>query len=98
MTSMKMIQKTSQFTLSIFIGILITFNASAAIKSAEPQEYKFKFNLKGDIYQYQQKSASYEEAFERAAKACFNHYKTGKKLNEDQGLDIIDVCANPRSS
>ena len=90
-------QNSVRYMLSIFIGLLITFNASAAVKVNEPQEYRFKFILKGDVYQYQQKSASYEEAFERAAKACFNHYKAGKKLVEDVGLDIIDACANPRS-
>ncbi len=97
MKSFMLLKKPSQIFLSVFIGILVTFNASAAVKNTEPQEYKFKFNLKGDIYQYQQKSNSYEEAFRKAAQACFNHYKSGKKLNEELGLDIIDVCANPRS-
>jgi hypothetical protein len=80
----------------IFSLVLVAQLASAATKKA-PQEYRFKFNLRGEIFHSQQNSNSYEQAFERAAKACFNYYKAGQKLSEDKGLDIIDTCANPRS-
>jgi len=48
-------------------------------------------------FEYSSTAPSYNEAYERAAKACYSHFKDGKPLNEDKGLDIIDVCANPRS-
>lgn len=41
---------------------------------------------------------SYEEAFKAASKECFRHFKNGQKLSENDGLSIIDVCANPRDS
>jgi hypothetical protein len=66
----------------------------ASIKS---QLYTFKFKLAGETFEYAQKSEKYEEAFEKAAQACFNHYRNGQKLTEERGLDVIDVCANPRS-
>lgn len=84
----------------VFLGIALSLGASlakASVSAQKDQDFKFKFNFRGDIYQYQQRASNYEEAFERAAKACFNHYKSGQKLNENLGLDIIDVCANPRS-
>jgi hypothetical protein len=66
-------------------------------KEETKKVYGFKFSLKGASFEYKQSSASFEEAFERAAQACYTHFKDGKRLTEDAGLDIIDVCANPRS-
>lgn len=85
----------------LILATLLTASVQAsAWISQDPTEkvYSFKFTLKGHIYQYQQKSQSYEDAFEKAAQACYQHYKGGKRLSEDQGLDIIDVCANPRTT
>ena len=65
--------------------------------SAAEKVYDFKFKLKGETFEYSQKADTYEDAFERAAQACYRHYKAGRRISEDQGLDIIDVCANPRS-
>ncbi len=82
--------------MTLIVMLLACSSAFASLKK-EAQEFKFKFNFKGDIYQYSQKSESFERAYELAAKACYKHYKAGQKLSEDKGLDIIDVCANPRS-
>jgi hypothetical protein len=82
------------------IALILSFSLSA-IASPQPSDeaklYQFKFRLKGETFEFAHKSSSYEQAFEVAAKACYRHYKAGQKLTEDQGLDIIDVCANPRS-
>lgn len=74
-----------------------TCGASAWI-SSDPaaKEYTFKFKYAGETFEVRRPAGSYEEAFEKAADACFKHFKNGKKLSEDKGLDIIDVCANPR--
>lgn len=61
------------------------------------KEYAFKFKFEQEIYEYSTKSPSYEEAYEKAAQACFKHYKQGRRVSMDRGMDIIDVCANPRS-
>lgn len=66
-------------------------------KGPAQKSYDFHFKLKSDTFQYSRTAASYEEAFEDAAQACFKHFKKGRRLNENEGLDIIDVCANPRS-
>ena len=103
-TVMKQIQIIQDFCkktllLAIVLGPLMGSQAigwSSHLESEKP--YNFKFRMQGQVFEYQQVAASYEEAYERAAKACYKHFKGGRHLSEDRGLDIIDVCANPRSS
>lgn len=59
--------------------------------------YRMKSPQNVEVFEFSSTAPSYEDAFEKAADACFKHFKNGKKLTEDRGLDIIDVCANPRS-
>jgi hypothetical protein len=82
------------------LALILSFSLSAIASpqpNSEAQVYSFKFRLKGENFEFSHKSTSYEKAYEVAAKACYRHYKAGQRLTEDQGLDIIDVCANPRS-
>lgn len=85
----------------IFITIfyfLFSLSAQAWISSPQfEKEYNFRFIFQKEIYEKKQTAASYEEAFEKAAKSCFQHFKSGRRISEETGLDIIDVCANPRS-
>lgn len=94
-------KKTTFIALQILIAvsfILGSLQSHAWISKEETMKpYNFKFKMADTTFEYSQKSASYEEAFGKAAKACYRHFKNGKPLTEDQGLDIIDVCANPRS-
>lgn len=84
---------------AFFLALGLSLQASAWVSSAPTEKlYSFKFKMKGEAFEVSQSSGSYEEAFERAAKACYQHYKDGRHLSEDQGLDIIDVCANPRTT
>jgi hypothetical protein len=88
-----------QFITPIFLLAFIFSAAASAASQAlsEKQVFAFKYKLKGESFEYTQASTSYETAFEAAAKACYQHFKGGHHISEDQGLDIIDVCANPRS-
>ncbi len=85
----------------VFIAmiLLLTQTTAFAWKSKDPQTgvYQFKFQYQGEKLEIEKPAGSYEEAFQKAAEICFKHYRQGKALSEDQGLDIIDVCANPRS-
>jgi hypothetical protein len=65
-------------------------------KAPQEKSYSFKFKLKANSFEYSRTAPSYEVAFAAAAQACFTHYKGNRHLAEDEGLDIIDVCANPR--
>jgi len=62
----------------------------------QKKSYSFKFKLKTESFEYTRTAASYDEAYEDAAQVCFKHFKAGRHVSEDEGLDIIDVCANPR--
>lgn len=84
-------------TFLMALGLSLQASAWISFDAAE-KAYSFKFKMKGEVYEYSQASTSYEEAYEKAAKACYQHFKNGKRLSEDQGLDIIDVCANPRTT
>lgn len=72
---------------------------AAAWKSNSPtqKEYTFKYQLKAEIIRLSIEANTYEDAFEKAASQCAKHFKGSQKLTEDAKLDIIDVCANPRS-
>ncbi len=92
-------KRITHMAMILVAGLSFSLSASASTPSdAGDRTFQFKFRLKGDIYEYSQKNGTYEEAFESAAKACYKHFKGGRHISEDQGLDIIDVCANPRSS
>jgi len=85
-------------TLVLTLLMAITSTSFGWIEKAPQQKaYDFKFKLKAETYTYTRTAANYEEAYESAAQACFKHFKGGRHVSEDEGLDIIDVCANPRS-
>ena len=56
--------------------------------------HKFYFTFKEQSLVVDQ-SGSSEVAFEKSAKECFDHF-LGKAESEDEKLDLIDVCANPK--
>lgn len=90
--------KKAFLTILLAFTTLFTSTSFAWIEKAPQQKsYSFKFKLKSDNFDYSRTAASYEEAYEAAAQACFNHFKGQGRLSEEKGLDIIDVCANPRS-
>jgi len=95
------IKKISFIALQALIAasfILGSLQSKAWISKEETTKlYHFKFKMANESYEYSQKSASYDEAYKRAAQNCYTHFKAGQRLTEDRGLDIIDVCANPRS-
>lgn len=93
--------KRSFITLAIVVAMVLGLTVQAfAWVSNSPTEkiYNFKFKMQNETFEVSHTSGSYEEAFERAAKACYKHFKGGRRLSEDRGLDIIDVCANPRTT
>ncbi|MEZ0392413.1 MAG: hypothetical protein ACAH59_09370 [Pseudobdellovibrionaceae bacterium] len=94
---MKRIAIVLGLTLVLILGLSIQAKAWVSHDASE-KLYSFKYRMQNETFEVSQKSGSYEEAFERAAKACYRHFKAGRRLSEDRGLDIIDVCANPRTT
>lgn len=60
-------------------------------------EFKFKYKDGSESLQIKVTEKSWESAYKFAAKQCFHYFmKKEAKFNEERGLDIIDICANPR--
>lgn len=62
------------------------------------QTFDFKYSFEGEKLSVSQEAADYYQALTKAAKSCFRHFKSKTKSNSQKGIDLIDVCANPRSS
>lgn len=87
------------FTLLLVLGCAQMALAATPTTEVKPQSFTFKYRYQGETLEVRRQAPAWEVAFEQAAQTCFEHYKRhhGTRLTEDQGLDIIDVCANPRS-
>lgn len=96
--------------LSVLMLVVFGLQAQAWVSTPEAtKEHKFIYRMKDprqqmQTFEFSSTAPSYEEAYEKAAQACYRHFRdeqksrqNGRHLSEDQGLDIIDTCANPRS-
>lgn len=94
--------------LTLLAVLLALGPAQTVFAATAKTDFEFVFRLDSDTkaklpkaespYKYRTQAASYEEAFNKAAKACFTHFKGGQRLSEEVGLSVIDACANPRGS
>lgn len=79
-------------TLILLLISLVSLSSMAASK-----EYTFKFKASSQsIFQINKKAETKEEAYKLAAKECFQKLTGGHYPGEEKGLEIIDICANPR--
>lgn len=72
---------------------ILTFSTATSFSSvvyAAP--YTFHYSSGATITV---EAASYEVAYKNAATACFRLLTGGLYPGEEQGLQIIDICANP---
>jgi hypothetical protein len=80
---------------TLTVGLITAFALSAA--GAPQKKYQFQFKVSKQHSISITKSASTkEEAYKLAAKDCFHKLTAGKYPGEERGLDIIDICANPK--
>lgn len=104
--------KYSQLPFILLVSLMVMGFAlpSQAASHKNAEEYSFVFrstadfrlpanNTKSPRFEFSTRANSYEEAFKIASKACYSHFRSGQtSFSEDDGLSIIDVCANPRGS
>lgn len=76
----------------VFIMTLIFGLNSWATVQQKTYSFKFK-SLNSPISTV---AATKEAAYKIAAKECFNKLTGGKYPGEEKGMDIIDICANPK--
>lgn len=83
---------------TISTALIATFvSLSLQASPSKPAEFKFVFNqAKQTSFTIKKTAPTKEAAFKLAAKDCFQKLTGGKYPGEDRGLDIIDICANPK--
>ena len=77
----------------VILGLLLFSQAGFA-----SQTFAFKYSFEGEKLAVSQEATDYNQALEKAAKSCFHHFKAKTKSNFDKGIELIDVCANPKNS
>jgi hypothetical protein len=79
----------------------VLFTATTSFSMTNTQEAKtwvFSYkSQKTQTFQIKKSALSYEAAFKAAAKDCYQQMTQGKYPGEEKGLEIIDICANPKS-
>jgi hypothetical protein len=66
--------------------------AATAVKS---WSFNYK-DLSKKPFSIKKEAGTYEEAYKSASRECYQQLTNGKYPGEEKGLDIIDICANPK--
>ena len=85
----------------VFFTLLMACNTTFALNATKTQTEKswsFQYKVsKSQSFKIHKSAAHFEDAFKAAAKDCFKQMTQGKYPGEEKGLEIIDICANPKS-
>lgn len=88
--------RKSEITFKMVLIVLAIF-FFARVVSAET--YKFEFHDNGiQVMKLVVEAPSQEKAMLKAGHVCFNVLTKGKYQGEEKGMEIIDICANPKIS
>lgn len=85
-------------TIILVFALLIGFTSWAAptgLASAKTYSFQFKAS-KNKKFAITQAAPTQEEAYKLAARECFKKLTAGQYPGETRGLEIIDICANPK--
>jgi hypothetical protein len=84
---------------TVFFTVLIAAQMSfASVNTKQDKTWTFSYQVSNSQSLKIQKAAlTFEAAFKLAAKDCYQQMTHGKYPGEDKGLEIIDICANPKS-
>lgn len=89
---MEVLMKTLILTLFLTISSM-----AVASTQTSAQSYSFQFKTQQNKkFTITSVALSKELAFKLAAKECFNKLTGNKYPGEEKGLEIIDICANPK--
>lgn len=71
--------------------------ASSSSNLTHKKSWSFNYkDLSKKPFQIKKEAFSFEDAFKAASVECFQQLTQGKYPGEEKGLDIIDICANPK--
>jgi len=90
--------KSALFFTLLLSGLLSGALAYSATSPAQlPKSYSFHFTApKSKTFAIITKAVSKEQAYKLAATECYNKLTGNKYPGEEKGLEIIDICANPK--
>jgi hypothetical protein len=78
--------------LTLTVAFSLTGFAANTHKS-----FSFKYKApKSKSFTISKQAVSRDEAYKMAAKDCFQKLTGNKYPGEEKGLEIIDICANPK--
>ncbi len=80
---------------AVTLATPIAFAATERTPSSS-KEFTFKFHYKSNNLEIKTTSNSWEEAYQLASQQCYSKLSKNRQMSYDIGMDIIDVCANPR--
>ncbi|OFZ31947.1 MAG: hypothetical protein A2622_11960 [Bdellovibrionales bacterium RIFCSPHIGHO2_01_FULL_40_29] len=83
--------KTTLMTILMLAGLSANAAQSNSIK-----DFKFVFQSGKQSFELKKTAPTKDLAFKLAAKECYQRLTGGKYPGEERGLDIIDICANPK--
>lgn len=82
---------------SLILSILLTALLAGAKPVEATKSYSFQFKApQAKVFSITQKASSREVAYKLAATECFRKLTGDKYPGEEKGLEIIDICANPK--
>ena len=82
---------------SIIMSVLFVVCGAGAKTTEAAISYSFQFKApQAKVFSITQKASSKEVAFKLAATECFRKLTGDKYPGEEKGLEIIDICANPK--
>ena len=77
--------------------VLLSTSSVFAAQTPSPKSYVFQYKThQNKNFTITSTANSQQEAFRIAAKECFNKLTGNKYPGEEKGLEIIDICANPK--
>ncbi len=85
-----------QITLLLFVALQ---SSAMAWVESNPISKKYHFNFQGKAgsFSIEIQDGSYEDAYQKAAQNCLGRLTRSGHMSEDEKLDLVDTCANPRS-
>ena len=76
-----------------FLVLSILLNSQASKSDTTPQRYCYPSEPDLTVVV---NAPTWEDGLTDAARSCFKALTNGKYPGEQRGLEIIDICANPR--
>jgi hypothetical protein len=81
---------------TLILALTVSFSLTSFAANSH-KSFSFQYKApKNKSFVITRQAASRDEAYKLAAKDCFKKLTNNKYPGEEKGLEIIDICANPK--